>query len=141
MSDIDSLLDISLDDLADLPEFGIYPSGAHRVTIDFESKTVANHPSIEMKMKYVEAIELVDAEATPPAAGAESSVLFMLDNEFGQGALKEVMKPLGEATGCSSVREIMAAAKGMEVVVTTVAKPDKKDPSVMRQNVKKLQVA
>ena len=94
MSEInmDSLLDASLDDLADMPEFGTYPAGTHRVIIQWEKKEVNKHPSLELAMKAVETTELSNpTEDQPLAAGAEGSVLFMLDNEFSQGKLKVVL--------------------------------------------------
>ena len=105
MSDILSgLLDSTLDDLADLPEFKTFQPGAHKVTINWEEKVINEHPSVEMKMKLIETLELADASGTPDAPGTETSVAFMLDNEIGQGKLKEVLKPIGAALseGCLS---------------------------------------
>lgn len=127
MSDmLNDLLDANLDDLADLPEFGVYPAGVHKVVIQWESKKVAEHPSVELKMKAIETEELSNPEADQPlAAGAEGNVLFMLDNEFGQGKLKLIIKPLAAATGLSSLREIMEASNGMEVSVVTKVRQNK----------------
>ena len=137
--DIDSILDSSIDDLADLPEFGIYPSGVHRVIINWESKEVNKHPSMEMKMKLIETVELANpAEDQPVAAGTESSSLFMLDNEFGQGAFKQIMKVLAGACGTNKISETVDASQGMEVQVVVAVKPDKKDPTTMRMNVRKV---
>ena len=137
--DLDSILDSSIDDLADLPEFGIYPSGVHRVIINWESKEVNKHPSMEMKMKLIETVELANpAEDQPVAAGTESSSLFMLDNEFGQGAFKQIMKVLAGACGTNKISETVDASQGMEVKVVVAVKPDKKDPTTMRMNVRKV---
>lgn len=137
--DLDSILDSSIDDLADLPEFGIYPSGVHRVIINWESKEVNKHPSMEMKMKLVETVELANpAEDQPVTAGQESSSLFMLDNEFGQGAFKQIMKTLAAACGTNKISETVEASDGMEVQVVVTVKPDKKDPSTLRMNVRKV---
>jgi hypothetical protein len=125
LSDLDNLLDASLDDLADLPEFGTYPGGTHKVAIDWESKKVNDHPSLELKFKLVETLELANPTDEPLAVGAEGSVLFMLDNEFGQGKLKNVLKPLGAATGANKMSEIVAASKGMEVVLVTKVRQNK----------------
>ena len=139
--DLDSILDSSIDDLADLPEFGIYPSGVHRVIINWESKEVNKHPSMEMKMKLIETVELANpAEDQPVAAGVESSALFMLDNEFGQGAFKKIMKVLAGACGTRKISETVEASNGMEVTVVVVTKPDKKDPTVTRMNVRSVTV-
>lgn len=123
--DLDSILDSSIDDLADLPEFAVFPNGVHRVIINFEKKTVNNHPSVEMKMKALETVELANAGDTPLEAGTESSVLFMLDNEFGQGSFKSIMKVLAEATGTSKLSEAMEAAQGMEVQVVCKVRQNK----------------
>lgn len=124
--DLDSILDSSIDDLADLPEFAVYPSGVHKVIIDFESKEVNKHPCVEMKMKAVETVELANPAAdTPLEAGTESSVLFMLDNEFGQGKFKTIIKQIAAATGTSKISETVEAAKGMEVQVVCKVRQNK----------------
>lgn len=122
---LSSLLDANLDDLADLPEFGVFPAGAHKVCIKWEEKIVNNHPCIELQMTAIETEELSNPEDTPLAPGAEGSVLFMLDNEFGQGKLKQVAAPLAAATGESSLRGIINASSGMEVSVVTKVRMNK----------------
>jgi len=116
---VDSLLDGNLDDLADLPEFKAFPNGAHRVTIKFEQKKIKDHPCIEMGMKLISTEEMSDPAETPLQPGAETSVLYMLDNEIGQGKFKDVIKQLQVSTGPMTNRETLAAAQGMEVLVTT----------------------
>jgi hypothetical protein len=130
MTDINTLLDASLDDLADLPEYAILPAGAHKVRISVGSKQIKEHPAVEVKMVLIETIELANpAEDAALAPGAESSVAFMLDNEIGQGKLKEFLKPLAEATGISGpLSAIIEAANGMEVTVVTKVRKDKNDP-------------
>lgn len=122
---LNDLLDANLDDLADLPEFSVFPAGVHKVVISWEQKTVNNHPSIELKMKAIETEELSNPEDTPLTAGAEGSVLFMLDNEFGQGKLKQIIKPLAGATGQGQLRGIIEASNGMEVSVVTKVRQNK----------------
>jgi hypothetical protein len=123
---LDSLLDSSIDDLADLPEFQVYPNGVHKVIVDFEQKTVNNHPCIELKMRAVETIELADpTKDVPLNPGVESSVLFMLDNEFGQGKFKTVIKAFASHLGTSSIKDTVEAAKGMEVDVVCKVRQNK----------------
>lgn len=127
MSDLlNNLLDANLDDLADLPEFGTYPPGTHKVTIKFEEKEVNNHPCVELQMVAIETEELanpgVDQPLTP---GAQGSVLYMLDNEFGQGNLKKTIKPLAAMLGVSSLRAVIEGANGMEVSVVTKVRQNK----------------
>lgn len=124
--DLDSILDSSIDDLADLPEFAVFPNGVHRVIIDWESKTVNDHACIELKLKAIETVELANPAAdTPLVAGTESSVLFMLDNEFGQGNFKTLAKQLGAALGLSKIGEVVEASKGMEVQVVCKVRQNK----------------
>ena len=126
MSDnLDSLLEGSIDDLADLPEFAVFPNGVHRVRIKWESKEVNKHPALELKMTLIETVEMANAADPVLAAGAESSVLYMLDNEFGQGKMKEIMKTLSAATGTAKSKETMEASNGMEVQVVTKVRQNK----------------
>lgn len=123
--DLDSILDSSIDDLADLPAFQTYPNGHHRVIINWESKEVNKHPCMELKMKAVETVELSNPDDAPLTAGTESSVLFMLDNEFGQGKFKTLIKQLAEATGTSKISEAVDASNGMEVGVICKVRQNK----------------
>ena len=124
--DLDSILDSSIDDLADLPEFQVFPNGVHRVIINWESKEVNKHPCMELKMKAVETVELANPAADSPlSAGTESSVLFMLDNEFGQGKFKGIIKQLAQATGSSKISEAVEASNGMEVQVVCKVRQNK----------------
>jgi hypothetical protein len=124
--DLDSILDSSIDDLADLPEFQVFPNGVHKVIISWESKEVNKHPCMELKMKAVETVELANPAADSPlAAGTESSVLFMLDNEFGQGKFKSIIKQIAEATGSTKISEAVEASNGMEVQVVCKVRQNK----------------
>lgn len=127
MSDIslDSMLDVSLDDIADLPEFLVLPAGAYRATINFEAKKINEHPAVEAKLKVLEVLELAAPDATPPESGAESSVAYMMDNEFGQGNFKKLVKPLCEHHGLTNLSQVIAASQGMEVVVVTKQRQNK----------------
>jgi len=125
--DLDSLLDVNIDDLADMPEFTVFPNGVHRVVIKWERKEVNSHPCVELKMTAVETVELADpGKDTPLSVGAESSVLFMMDNEFGQGSFKAVIKPIAQHLGASKISDAMDQSNGMEVEVTCKVRTDKK---------------
>lgn len=124
-TNLDNLLDVSLDDIADLPEFKVFPAGAHRCTISFEKKEINKHPSVELKLKLVETVELTDPAEVAPEAGTESSVAYMLDNEFGQGNMKKVMIPLAQHYGISNVGALMEACKGAECLVVTKQRQNK----------------
>lgn len=138
--DIDNLLDSTLDDLEDLPEFKPYPAGVHRVQVSLETKEVGGHPSVEVACKLLETAELANPTSdTVPADGSEASMLCMLDNEFGRGALKLVAKPIGEALGTGVIREVIEQAKDIECMIVTSVRKNK-DTGAEYLNIKELQV-
>lgn len=138
--DISSLLDSNLDDLADLPEFATYHPGAHKVTIAWTPKKIGEHPALEAKFTLIETLELADTTLVPQAPGTESSVAFMLDNEFGQGNLKKVLTPLGQALGVGQVNQIIEKSQGMEITIVTKLRADKNDPDKKYLEIKSVMV-
>ena len=129
MSDfnIDSILDGTLDDLADLPEFKPFPVGTHKAVLTMEQKVVNKHPAIEVKLKALETIELPSgSEAEPVSPGQEGTVLYMLDNELGQGKFKKLLKQLAETYGTDKTnRQIMEESRNAEVLVVTTLRSNK----------------
>lgn len=130
MSDnFDNLLDASLDDLADLPEFSNFPAGAHKCTLSIVQKTINNKPAMEVKLTGIETVELSKPEEDQPInAGAVSSAAYFMDNEFGQGAFKKLIAPLAAHLGVSTLREVVEQAEGMEVTAITSYRTGKKKP-------------
>lgn len=128
--DIDAILDQTLDDLADLPEWKPYPAGAHKVIMSFEKTTSEKKvPQIKVKMVALETLELASPAAdTPLEKGAEVICILGMDNEFGQGLFKKIMGAfkvhLGMPDGVKN-SEIMAAAQNMECIVITTVRENK----------------
>jgi hypothetical protein len=122
---VQDLLAQSLDDLKDMPSNKPFPNGTHRVTIDWDIREVSEKETLIQKLTAVETIELSEGEDTPLAAGDSIDILYG-DNEYAEGSLKEVLKPLAAATGLTSVMDIIEASKGMEVVVTTKKRAGKR---------------
>lgn len=140
-ADVDSLLDSTLDDLADLPEFKAFPAGMHKVGIKFEVKKIGDKTGIEMAMKYIEPLELADAAEVPPKAGDTSNVVYFLDNELGQGQFKNIMLALRPTFGETLTnRQLMEAAANAEVAVVTKQRKDKNDATKVYTQVTKLEV-
>lgn len=139
---VSDLLDMQLDDLADLPEFRPYPPGAHRCTLNFESKKVGTHPAIVVKLTCIETLELADTNESPLDKGATATVAYLLDNEYGQGALKKVAMQLKAAfPGASSLGDIIKEAEGCEAVVVTKLRKDKNDATKFYTDIVELAVA
>ena len=138
---IDDLLDATLDDLEDLPEFKAFPVGAHRVSISLELKEVNDKQAIELSMKAMETLELAHpAKDEPLKEGDTGNMLFFLDNEFARGSLKKITTPLAEALGTSTIRDLIEECKGVECVVATSLKKNKEDPDSPYMNIKELNV-
>lgn len=123
-------LDMSLDDVADLPEFLTPPSGAYVVTqLSHERKEAGDHPAMGVKFKIEEVVEMtgdLDEDEKPPAAGSEFEMLFMLDNEFGTGTLKLYLNPIKTQSGSTSVRQSLQAGDGMKLLLVISRTYDKK---------------
>lgn len=141
MSDImNALLDATLDDIADLPEFKTYPAGAHRVLASFDVKEINGKAAIELAFTYLEAIELADANDKAPNANDACSTMFMMDNEYGQGNFKKCAAPFAEAMGFATNREIVEGVKGVECIILTSLRADKNDKTKFYLQVKEISV-
>lgn len=140
MSDMDNLLDATLDDIADLPEFKPFPAGAHRCLLTLESKEIAGHPAVEATFTLQETIEQSNPEDAPSKPQDTANSAFFLDNEFGQGNLKKLVAPIAEALGYSTLREIVEGTKGVEVLIISAVQIDKNDDTKKYLKVKELQV-
>lgn len=140
--DMDSILDGTLDDLADIPEFKPYPAGTHRATIHFEQKVVNKHPCFEVVFKGVETVELPSgSEAAPISAGQEATVLYRMDNELGQGKFKKLLRALGEHYGAMKNRELIEATQGAEVLVVTNLRSNRNDKTKQYMDIVEIAVA
>jgi hypothetical protein len=140
MSELDSLLDATLDDLEDLPSFKPFPPGVHRVLASFEQKEINGKPAIELNLVMQETVELASSEDEEPKQGDSCNTMFMLDNEFGRGNLKKCATPFGEALGFSSLRDIVEGVKDVECIAVTAVRKDKNDPDRLYLQVKEIQV-
>jgi hypothetical protein len=134
---MDDLLDMNLDDLADMPEFLVPPAGAYLATIvGIVKKDINKHPAFEATFRITDVVELADPTDTPPAPGTETSTAFMMDNELGQGSFKEFIKPIAQQLNMSKVSEVVEAAKGLQIMLVTVVRHKKDDKSVKYLGIK-----
>lgn len=135
----DDLLDGTLDDLADVPEFKPFAAGAHKLKLQFDpTKKINDMPAIEIKLTHVETVELVNPEDTPPNPGDTTNVIYILKkkddkgnivrNELAEGQFKAILASLAPAfPEAKTNREIMEAANGYEVLGSTSIRENKKD--------------
>lgn len=119
----ESLLDMMLEDLSDMPSITMFPAGAHKVK--FESKQDHKKASVQITLTYIEPLELSDPTATPPTPGDKNSVFFFLKkkdgtaNEYAQGGLKEILLALRPSFPGNTSSEILESAQNAEVAVVT----------------------
>jgi len=148
---MNDLLDSTLDDLEDLPEFKVFNPGAHKVLATFSTKELEvnskTNPQVkvkkqvvELKLKLIETLELKDPQATLDEPGTECSTIFMLDNQFGRGNLKKCAAPFAESFNFSSIREVVEGVKDVESLVLTGIRRDKKDEDIKYLIIKEVQV-
>ena len=152
--DIDSLLDGTLDDLADAPEFKPFPLGVHKIIMNWETKQLDDKKEsgkkntlVTLKMKAMETIETPAGSEEVCSPGQEENIGFFLVHhsspkatEIGQGAFKEIMKSLAGHYGAKSNRELMAESAGAEALVTTGHRTDKQDKSKKYTTLEKLMI-
>jgi hypothetical protein len=123
-------LDMSLDDIDDLPSFNPWAKGGYVLTYDYAVKTVAGHENtIEIKLTCL-SVEEVGEEDTidyaTPKPGDTTNILFMTDNEVGRGMLKNFLQPIREKFGTSGkTRETLDAGKGAQMLALVDRREDK----------------
>lgn len=142
----DDLLDGTLDDIADMPEFKPFAAGAHKLSLQWDyTKKINDMPAIELKLTCIESVELTNPEDVPPKAGDTTNVIFILKkkdeqgkvvrNELAEGQWKKILAELApafpEANG--NPRALMDGSKGFEVLGVTSIRENKKDKNNIKQ--------
>ena len=140
MSELDDLLDSTLDDIEDLPEFKPFPAGAHHVKATFTMDEINKKPVIKLDLVLVETVEQADPSAEASKEGDSSGTMFMLDNKYGIGNFKKCAAPFAEALDLTTNREIIEGVKDVECVVITSIRTDKNDPDKEYLNIKEIKI-
>lgn len=101
-----SILDQSLDDLADLPSNKPFPEGAHWVQLYFNiNRKNKDKPQPIVKMEYISTEEMSNPEAEMPKPKDTSTIFFHLfgkdgeKNDYGIGQTKQLLKWIEAASG------------------------------------------
>lgn len=143
-------LDMSLDDIDDLPSFKAFPTGAYHVVFEkgFEEKTINEGKpnqskiiALEMTLKTVGELQAgsLNTGESVPVVGDIATLSFQITSEVGLGFLKEATKPFAEKFGVKKLREIFAASKGVEALVVLV-RGKANDKGQQFNNLKALQI-
>ncbi len=140
---IDDLMDMSLDDLKDLPAFEVPPVGHYKLNLSLAFKEVNDKQCIEASFEVQETMELGDPAAAPCAPGTKFSTLFQLANEFGQGAFKELMKPLVEGLSLAGLKvpAVVEKVQNVTIFATIKHRKDKNDKEKFYANVVNVELA
>lgn len=116
-------LDMSLDDIEDVPGFGVFPTGAYIVdlTKGIEQKEINGKRAAAVEMTLVEVAELkedrLDEGEKPPMAGDICTLSFMLANRFGADGLKKFCLPLADKLGTKKLSELFHQSKGLRCMI------------------------
>ena len=140
MSDLDTLLDATLDDIADLPSLQPFSAGAHRVAASFGTKEINGKVAITLDLTLQETLELANPQDPMGKPGDVSNTMFMMDNEYGQGNFKKCAAPFAVAMGFKTNREIVEGVKDVECIVVTSLRADKNDADKKYLQVKEISV-
>jgi hypothetical protein len=122
---LDELLNGSVDNLADKPEFKPYPPGVHGVAVFFKEKKEKDFQGVEIRFSYAEAVELKNPEDQAPEAKAEQVLQLNLlaenetQREFAQGTYKDIVQALIARFGVGSPRDLMNNNQGAGAIITT----------------------
>lgn len=147
IDDVDfSLLDGSVDELADLKAFAPLPAGSYKLLIGWERKAINNMPAVILKLENREVLELANANDVPPEVGAKSDIAMILKtkegkrNEMGEGQLKQVVSVLQEVFPGANIAEVMAQSEGAEILATLKVRTNKDDPDQKYNQIKKVEM-
>ena len=144
-------LDMSLDQIEDLPQFVQLPTGGYIAVLtngivakDIPTQNGAQ-PVFELAFTVKEVVE-VSPDALNTAEGEEMpkpgdicSFAYQRDNAFGMGLFKEVVKPIAQQLGTTQVGALLEGSKGMEVALVIVREFNK-DKQRHYSRIKKLTI-
>lgn len=134
--DMDQLLDGTLEDLADAPEWKEYPPGVHLVEItEIEQFSVGDDGTkrgLKFKFKGKQTLEATDPEKVISEGQVTSLSFFLVHpNENvvrqGQGQFKEIMAVAAAQYGAAKNSELIEKLKGSEVLLVTDLRAEKVD--------------
>lgn len=117
LSALDSILDASIDDLADLPEFKAPHAGIYGLRVSLEMKAINEKPAFVAHFVINECKELANASEVPEAehskAGDKFDIAFILKdkdgnrNETAEGFFKKFMAPFHAHYNEKSIRTLV----------------------------------
>lgn len=159
MTDINSLLDSNLEDLADLQKFEPLPKGSYRLSVSWTLPDNDEFVIVQLKLSMLEVLAIPGLEEENyPAVGKAATFYMRLQRKDGepmvwkdgtannqdQGRFKEVLKalaPVFNPEGTLTNREMMEASEGAEVIATLGVRASKQDPDSKFNEIKLIAAA
>lgn len=156
---LDNLLDMNLDDLADLQKFEPLPKGSYKFSMNWELPDHEEFRIIIMKLNMMEVLEIPGVtEENYPAIGKAATFYMRIQrldgepmvwkdgtpNTQDQGRLKEILRaiaPVFNPEGTLTIQGMIEASEGAEVVATLGVKASKQDKDVKFNELKQLALA
>ena len=135
--DLDSLMDASMDDIADLPPVGVPPTGHYNLEVTASRETSENSGNDYIRFNYmVTAINEVanQEEESQVAPGMKFTAIYSplkkdgTANTYAIGALKEAVAPFSAHFGTVKMGETIASIDKITVAASLKRRKNKKDP-------------
>jgi hypothetical protein len=136
------LLDKNISDIEDLPSFEVPPKGTYAMLVSGGTKKINEHPAVFFDLEVVSTLQLVDAGATPVKDGTKTGVMFLIDNEFGEGSLKKFLAPFAAHFNEENVRRLVKELiQNVAITCTMDHQTDKTDKTKIYARPKNIAVA
>lgn len=143
-----SLLDATLDTIADLPDFVVPPNGSYILLVkDTGQRDINKQPMVAIDFVVLATVELSKpTEDAPVADGTEFSELFNFGNDPAktQQVMKARYAKAAEQMGLpanASLKTVLDALKGQQIRATNTRRKDKNDDSKFYPKIDNIQLA
>lgn len=154
-----SLLDATLEDLADLKKFEPIPVGSYKQSVSWSYPDSDEFVEVKLELKILEVLEVPGVEEDKyPEIGKPATFYFRLQRKDGQpmlwpsgevndqdqGRFKEVLialAPVFNPDGTLTNRQMIEASEGAEVITSLGIRKSKKDPDQKFQTLKAIVLA
>ena len=125
--DLESILDMNLEDIPEAADFVTPPVGFYRLGITkCEQKEMGENEGISVSFTVLETLETNKKDVTRVPDGSLFSVGY--SGAFGLSNLKKQYKEVSEAGNYVTFRELIENLEGMEVFAIVKNRKDKNDP-------------
>ena len=126
-ADLSSFDDFDMEGVADLPEFVLFPIGAHTVKTTMKLDVKDGKRSVKLSFTYVSPMELANPEDAVPNAGDMDSTMYFIDSDYGAGACKKSLSAIMQHFGTTNLRALSEQVIDLECVLVNKHRADKRE--------------